>query len=370
MRILWFTWKDLRNPRAGGAERVNEELIKRLARRGDEVLIVTAGFRGGAREESVDGYRVLRLGSRWTVYGRAFFHYQWHLRGRFDLVIDEMNTLPFFAKFYAREKNILFVHQLCREIWFYEMCWPLSYAGYLLEPLYLRLLRDRQVLTISESTRQDLLGFGFGADRIRIIGEGIDLQPAEDLATLEKYPRPTLLSFGAVRAMKRTDHLVRAFELAKKRCPELRLIVAGDYDNPFGRKVFALARRSPYRADIFFTGRVSRTEKIELMRRSHVLLAASVKEGWGLVVTEANSQGTPAIAYDVDGLRDSVCHGRTGILCRKNTPAEMAASILLMLEENNRYERMRRSAWQESKKVTFENCFAKFERALDETALC
>jgi hypothetical protein len=90
-------------------------------------------------------------------------------RGRPNLVIDEVNSIPFFAKFYAKEKNILLVHQLCRQIWFYQMFFPLSLIGYLLEPLYLRLLSDRKVITVSESTKRDLTRFGFKAENTSIM---------------------------------------------------------------------------------------------------------------------------------------------------------------------------------------------------------
>jgi glycosyltransferase involved in cell wall biosynthesis len=50
------------------------------------------------------------------------------------------------------------------------------------------------------------------------------------------------------------------------------------------------------------------------LSRAHIILVPAVREGWGLVVTEANAMGTPAIGYDdVPGLRDSIRHGETGI---------------------------------------------------------
>lgn len=121
---------------------VNEEIAKRLARDGHEVIFLVGGFKGCALEETIDGYKVVRLGNRWSVYWKAWRYYKKNLRGWADLVIDEVNTMPFFCKFYVREKNILFVHQLCREIWFYEMAFPLNVLGYALEPIYLWLLRD------------------------------------------------------------------------------------------------------------------------------------------------------------------------------------------------------------------------------------
>lgn len=124
MKILWFTWKDRKNPLAGGAELVNEELAKRLAKDGHEVVFLVAGFPGGTLEEKIHGYKIIRLGNRWSVYWLAYRYYKKNLAGWADLVIDEINTIPFFAKFYVRERNVLFVHMLCREIWFYEMFPP------------------------------------------------------------------------------------------------------------------------------------------------------------------------------------------------------------------------------------------------------
>ena len=149
MKILWFTWEDRKNPLAGGAELVNEELAKRLAKDGHGIIFLVAGFKGCKKEEIINGYKVMRLGNRWTVYWQAFWYYQKNLKNWADLVIDEVNTIPFFAKFYVKEKNILFIHQLCRQIWFYEMFFPLNLIGYLLEPIYLWLLNDRPVITIS-----------------------------------------------------------------------------------------------------------------------------------------------------------------------------------------------------------------------------
>ena len=114
MKILWFTWKDVKNPLSGGAEAVNEELAKRLIKDGHQVIFLVAGFPGGLSEEKINGYTIIRLGNRWTVYWKAYKYYKKNLIGWADLVIDEVNTIPFFTKYYIKEKNILFVHQLCR----------------------------------------------------------------------------------------------------------------------------------------------------------------------------------------------------------------------------------------------------------------
>ena len=62
MKILWFTWKDRKNPLAGGAEVVNEELAKRLVVDGHEVIFLVGSFTGAAQEEQKDGYKIIRVG--------------------------------------------------------------------------------------------------------------------------------------------------------------------------------------------------------------------------------------------------------------------------------------------------------------------
>lgn len=362
MKILWLTWKDKKNPLAGGAEIVNEELAKRLVVDGHEVIFLVAGYDNSLDEEIIDGYKVIRLGNRWTVYFKVWQYFRENLDGWADLVIDEVNTIPFFAKFYMLEKNILFVHQLCREIWFYQIFFPLNLIGYLLEPIYLWMLNDRKVITVSESTKKDLMRFGFKAENISIISEGIELEPLSELASIEsdKFPMPTILSLGSVRPMKRTMDIVEAFELARYNMPQLRLKIAGDMSGVYGEKVRQHISKSEYKDDIEILGKVSPEKRLELMKKSHLLVVTSVKEGWGLVVSEAASQGTPAVVYDVDGLRDSVRHNDTGVVCQFNNPDYLALDVLNILSDRNNYERLRRNAWMWSREINFEKSYDDF----------
>ncbi|MFA5128297.1 MAG: glycosyltransferase family 4 protein [Patescibacteria group bacterium] len=360
MKILWFTWKDKKNPLAGGAESVNENLAKRLVEHGHQVMIVTAGFAGSKCEEIVDGYKIVRVGNRFSVYWRAHKYYKKNLNGWADLVIDEINTIPFFAKYYVNEKNILFIHQLCRQIWFYEMFFPASLIGYWLEPFYLRLLRDKVVVTVSESSKNDLIKFGFKPKNIFIISEGIENAFSSIAEDANKFTHPTMLALGSIRPMKRTGHIIRAFEIARQNIPDLQLIIAGSPEGRYGKKIVWTIQNNRYRNYIDYRGRVSRDEKMELMRKSQVICAASVKEGWGLIVAEANSAGTPAVVYDVDGLRDAVKDHETGLVCHANTPEDMAAHVVSLLKNHDEYDRLRQNARQWSKTINFERSYNDF----------
>jgi glycosyltransferase involved in cell wall biosynthesis len=365
MKILWFTWKDMHHPLAGGAEIVNHELAKRLAADGHTVHFIVGGFKGAERIENIDGYRVTRMsGGRLMAYFHAYHYYQKNLKGTADLIIDEINTLPFMCKWYVKEKNILFIHQLARQIWFYEMGFPFNVIGYLLEPWYLRMLNDRVVVTVSESTKADLMKFGFKNDRVHIISEGIEIAPVASLKQVKKFNSPTLLSLGSIRSMKRTDQIITAFEIAKQTVPDLQLIVAGKIVGNYGNFVAHRIHESRFRDSINYLGPVSKEEKIELLQRSHVLAVTSLKEGWCLVVTEANSQGTPAVAYNVDGLRDSVKNGVTGIVVDP-IAQNMAFGITTLIQDPALYATMQKNAWEWSKSINFDTSYAEFKEILD-----
>ncbi|HEU4913916.1 MAG TPA: glycosyltransferase family 4 protein [Candidatus Saccharimonadales bacterium] len=368
MKILWLTWKDHKHPAAGGAEVISRELTTRLAADGHRVTLLTCGYAGAPRQEMIDGVQVIRIGSnRYAHPLQASFHYLRRLQNKFDIVIEEVNAAPYFSVFFGKQaKRFLFYHHLEREVWLHEAPAPVNYLGYyLLEPIATKILSRAKVplITVSESTKQDLAKYGFDPRQTHIISEGIELEPVKNLEQADKYARPTMLSLGAMRAMKRTLDQVKAFEIAKKSLPDLELKVAGDSSGPYGKQVLDYIQASPHGQDITYLGRVSKEHKLELMRRSHLIGVTSVKEGWGLIVTEAASQGTPSVAYDVPGLRDSVRHGQTGLITSPQ-PAALAGGIVKLLRDTPLYDRLRHAGWQWSKQITFEQSYKDLKSAI------
>lgn len=373
MKIVWLSWKDRYHPTAGGAEAVAHQLMSRLVSSGHQVTLLTsnyydqvAGRIADTDTMTADGYRIVRTGNRFTTYlTTAWYYYRHRSELAADIVIDECNTVAYFARFYSRTRTVQLFHQLARQIWFYELPPPLSLVGYLVEPLYLRLLAgSREVITVSASTKADLMRYGFKPSAIHVISEGLPMAPVPDLSAVSKYPHPTLLSHGAVRPMKRTLHQLEAFELAKARIPDLRLIISGELAGRYGQKLVRQVAASPYRDHIKLLGRTTDADKTELMRRCHLILVTSIKEGWGLIVSEAASQGTPAVVYDVDGLRDAVNLGTVGYLTSTNNPQALVQQIVAAFSDDAAYQAKRLAAWSFVKPLTFENAYQDFCQAL------
>jgi glycosyltransferase involved in cell wall biosynthesis len=315
LRILICNWKDLRHPHAGGAEVYTHEIARRWVAAGHEVTLCCAAVDGAPLVEHVDGVLVVRRGGRFGVYRAARDYYRQAGRGRFDLVIDEVNTRPFGCPQWATGTPVVaLIHQVCREIWFHEMPLPVAVAGrYLLEPLWLRRYRDVPALTVSASSLESLTDYGLR--NLTVVPEGITRRARPDVPREE---HPTIIFVGRLARNKGPLEALAAFRLLRRRVPEARLWFVGD-----GPQRAAVTARASDGVTMF--GRVSGAERDELLARAHVLAVTSVREGWGLVVDEAAAMGTPAIGYDRPGLRDSI-PAAGGVLVEP-TPAALAAAL-------------------------------------------
>lgn len=316
---------------------------------GNEVEWFTASFPGAAPDEVVDGIQIVRFGRQWTVHVHAVRHYRGRLRHRFDLVLDQVNTVPFFTPLWADIPTWMLIWQLARQVWWYESPFPLNALGYALEPVYLRLYRKTPVLTYSESTRADLRRLGFKAD-INVLPAAID---AIDIPDAPKNQVPTFVYVGRLAPSKRIGDIVRAFALFRQRSETGKLLLIGGGSEPYVRKVQRIAARLGVSTSVELCGWLDGPAKHRRMAEAHALLMASAREGWGLVVTECNACGTPAIVYDVPGLRDSVRHLETGIVVRPN-PASLAEGMIRLLADPILYRRLQAAAREWSRSMTYD----------------
>lgn len=367
--ILVFNWKDIRHPQAGGAEVVLHELMIRMVSDGYDVTLLTAQYTNSSETDIIDGINIIRVpGGRIVHSFKAIAYYIKNLRGKFDIIIEQVNTAPYLVSWFTKnEKTYQFYHMLCREIWFYEMNKIMALIGYLLlEPLALMLqaiiarLKNSKIITISQSSKNDIIRFGFKKENIYIISEGIDNQPLKSIDdSLPKEKYFTVLFHSSLRQMKRPIEVFKAFGVFVKEHPEAKLWISGGGDQTKLRKY---AEDNDFINSVTFWGRTSQEQKLELMQKASVICSTSIKEGWGLIVTEANSMGTPAISYDVDGLRDSTNAGM-GIVCTPSTTS-MAKSLSdlhkIFTFDKSMYDDMRQKALDSAKSINFNQSYQDF----------
>ncbi|MEM3442379.1 MAG: glycosyltransferase family 4 protein [Candidatus Bathyarchaeia archaeon] len=361
LKILVFNWRCWVNPAMGGAEVFTREVLSRWVRWGHEVTLFTSAFPGCRKKEVVDGVRVFRDGGKYLVYLKARKYYEnYFSKENYDVVIDEINTRPFFAPKFVKngEKIVVLIHQLAREYWFYEMPFPVSYVGYyFLEDRWLRNYVGFPTVTVSDSTKQDLLALGF--KNVYVVPEGLNFEPLGKVPAKEDYP--VVVYVGRLKRAKRPNHAIKAFRLVKESFPCAELWIVGN--GPFRRDL----ERMAFEGVKFYSG-LSDGVRRELVRRAWVLVNPSVREGWGLNVVEANALGTPCVAYDVAGLRDSVVDGVTGLLSENENIKDLAEKIVRVLEDGPLRERLSINALEHAKKFNWDKTAEEFLKVLERAA--
>jgi len=362
VRILVLNWRCPRNPKAGGAEVFTYEIARRLVAEGHRVEWFSASFPGAPSSEVMDGIQIVRKGRQFTVHWHAFRRYRKNLTNHFDAVVDEVNTVPFFAPLWSSVPAFMLIHQLAREVWWYEMRFPLSLLGFMAESFYLRCYRTARVLALSPSTQRDLVRLGFRGP-ITLVPPGLNV--ADTPRVLSKEAEPTLLYVGRLAPSKRVSDIVRAFALFKEEVPTGRLWLVGSGSPSYVAKLKRAIARLRLTRDVQLWGWIPESRKRDLMGRAHILTMASVREGWGLAVLEANACGTPAIVYDVPGLRDSVQNGRTGLLVQPD-PSALARELVTLWNDRDLYRRLTEQAIIESAKHSWDQSAATFGGAIAE----
>ncbi len=331
-RILIFNWRDTKHKYAGGAEVYVHEIAKEWVKEGNQVTLFCGNDGREKRHEVIDGIQIVRRGGFYLVYVWAFLYYMFRFRGKYDVVIDCENGIPFFTPVYVRVPIYCLLHHVHQEVFYYSLPRPLAwFASFLEKDLMTFFYKRVKFITVSESSKQDMEAIGIGAAGIRVVNPGVDLQ-AYSLLLAEKTTQPTILYLGRLKAYKSVNVLIQAFRIVLTERPEAELVIAGDGEEMKSLKRLAKELRLNEK-QVRFIGRVSHEEKVKLLQSAWVFVNPSFREGWGIVNIEANACGTPVIASDVPGLRDSVRNSETGYLVEYGDTAAFAERILQVIRD-------------------------------------
>lgn len=351
MKVLVINWRDIENPEAGGAEIHIDEILKRKPE-DISVDFVSAEFPGCAPAAQIHGYPVERFPDNFL------FHYKFKnywkkifSRRGYDLVIDDISKIPLSTPKYIRNTPILAIqHHIHGKSLFKELSYPLASYVYWMERLRLGDYRNTPLVAVSESTRNELLQL-YPFKCITVSHNGIEFE----LLRSEPKPlkNPVLLYMGRLKRYKRVDHLIRAFQGIHREFPGSKLVIAGKGDDLDRLK--ALTAELRMEDSVEFTGFVPEERKADLLSKAHVFMMASEKEGWGITVIEANAAALPVVSYDVEGLRDSVQNGYSGLLCENGNIEKLTESVLRLLKNPDQYELFAHNAVEWASRFSWDN---------------
>lgn len=332
LKILVFNWRDIKHKWAGGAENYIHELSKIWVKKGCQVTIFCGNDTHNPRYEVIDGVQIVRRGGFYMVYFWAFLYYIFRFRGKFDLVIDSENGIPFFTPLYVSKSKLLLIHHIHQEVFRNHLPWHLATMASFLEGKFMPFVYKKQrVVTVSNSSKIEIQKLGKNVfDEVEIVNPGIH---NDKFLTLKKTKQPSFLYLGRLQPYKNIEIAVKAFVQVVEKYKDATLTIAG-----YGESLEVLKKLAAdlkIEESIHFTGKVSEDEKYKLLAQSWVMVQPSMIEGWGITVIEANASGTPVIASNVNGLRDSVIDGKTGLLIKPKDEKAFAKAMIDLIEDKD-----------------------------------
>lgn len=356
-------WLDRENPQAGGAEVQLHETFGRLAERGHDVTLLASGWKGASETAELDGMRVVRTGSRYTFPPHAWWTYHRRLRRRrFDLVVEDVNKLPLFTPLWRGARVVALVPHLFGTVAFREEIWPVAATVWAAERLMPLAYGGVPVHAASRSTKEDLVRRGFEAGRVRVIHNGVDHDFFRPDPGGRRFEEPTLAYVGRLKRYKELDVVLEAVARLQRTEPAPRLLVAGKGDDRPRLEAAAAERGVAGRVE--FLGYVSEDRKREILRRAWVVVYPSPKEGWGLTNVEAAACGTPVVASDSPGLRESVRDGESGLLVPHADAGAWADALRRLLTDEGLRARLAEGGVRHAAAFSWERAAAETEEEL------
>jgi glycosyltransferase involved in cell wall biosynthesis len=332
-KILVINWQDIRNPLGGGAEVHFHEIFKRIAQQGHQVTLLCCGYKGLPEKEIIDDIHVIRRGKR------NFFNYivpslyrKYSRELQFDIVIDDINKIPFYTPLFVKEPLIGIIHHLFGSSIFIESSLPVALYVTLAEKIIPKIYRNTPMAVVSNSTKQELIQKGFSEQDIQLVYNAVD-RSAYQYCPEKKSPYPLVGYLGRIKKYKSVNHLILAFSEVIKQIPGARLLIVGDGD--YLPKLKKLVTKLNLEQVVTFAGATSHEQKINFLNQMWLAVNPSPKEGWGLTVIEANCCGIPVIAADSPGLRDSVVARKTGLLYPYGNYHELAEQIIELIKNDS-----------------------------------
>ncbi|MCW1311610.1 MAG: glycosyltransferase family 4 protein [Candidatus Rehaiarchaeum fermentans] len=359
-KIAILNYMDILNPKSGGAERYCHEMAKRLAEDGFNVIFLSASFKGSKKEEKYCGYTIRRIGSLKTVYFLGIIELIKIRNLKF--IFESINAIPFLFTIFFRKNKIRMIHHIVPFETIREKVHNLLIAKaiYVLQ-IYITpfLYKRSRIIVNSKSTMLELKELGY--KDINIVKSGVEFPQI-----ISYNKEHIILAPGPVKPWKHIDDIITAFSKISSDYKDYKLYIFGNFENlEYEKYCRELVKNLNLDEKIQFLGRISDDDKNKLYSKSFITVLGTEKEGWGLVAMESQSYGTPVIAYDVPGIRDSVINGETGILVPYKNVDALSDAIKLLINDNNLWQKLSKNAIERAKLYNWDESYKDFKSVIE-----
>lgn len=331
----------------GGKEKRMYEISTRLAKRGHNVHVYcmkwwkekeTQRIENGVHLHAISRYYPLYSGKRRSIKEAVMFAFACFKLIREDFDVVDVDHIPYFALFSTkvvcilkRTKLIASWHEVWGREYWKEYLGGLGNIAYVIEKLSV-LMPDR-IISVSEHTTNKLKNDLLSKKDIITISNGVDFEKIKKIhASSEKSD---VIFAGRLFSHKNVDMLIKSIAALNENRPDIKCLIIGDGSEE--KNLEALTQKLNLEKNIKFFGFLENHDDVyALMKSSKVFVLPSTREGFGIVVIEANACGIPVITinHKDNAARDLIEEGKNGFVCQLNEE-EIAKRIIRILENNS-----------------------------------
>ena len=339
-------------PVGGGGGRAAQDICQGLVKRGHEIAVLTAYYKGLPKEETLDGIRVLRLPSLrreafradliamggYVLYGLwAGYRYikQWHPdvihvhfavpAGALAWVLSRLTGVPYVMTAHLGDVPSGVPEKTGK--WF-KWVLPFTY------PIW----RDaKHVISVSEFTRQ--LALKYYKREIMVIPNGVDLDGLRP-ANIDVNDPPRIVFAGRLMAQKNPLQIVHTLNELKDL--SWQCVMLGD--GPLMPEVRRAIEEKSLRERFTLPGWVTPEEVLTWFDKSDILFMPSLSEGLPVVGVQALAKGLALVVSQIGGFVDLVEEGRNGFLVDGNQPSEFSVALQKLLSRRDDLWRFREAS--------------------------
>ena len=347
--VHMLAWRDLDDDEAGGSEVHAHSIAAIWAQSGLQVTMRTSFAEGQPTSVVRDGYTVSRKAGRYGVFPRSALAELSGRLGPCDGLVEIWNGMPFMSPVWWRKPRVVWLHHVHGPMWGMTLPAPVAKAGVLLEErIAPRFYRHQPIVTLSPSSYDELVDdLGFDRDRVTVIPPGLNpfFTPGG-----ERSATPLAVAVGRLVPVKDFPRLVRVMAGVRERVPDAELVIVGEgYERD---NILRTIRECGGEGWVRLAGRVSDEELRDLYRRAWLATSVSVREGWGMTLTEAAACGTPTVATDISGHADAVARDRSGLL--RSSDADLVDAVTAVMTDEVLRNRLQAGALARADELTWE----------------
>ncbi len=305
----------------GGGERRYYEIAKRLVKKGHQVDVICMKIAGVNKYEEIEGINIHHIGptinnpphrSSSNFISFIFAVFKWIIIHNYDM-IDAQAYAPLIPAFFGakikRTPIIGTIYDVSNDgddQWIQS-----SKIAAIAEKILVRLPYNK-IITVSNETKKSMVKYyNVKKSRICVVYAGVDLELIDSVEVNEKYEN-TIIFVGRLVPHKHVDHLLKVVKSLKNDIPDIMLIIVGNGIEKANLKL--LTQEYDLKNNVQFLHDLDYNKLIGEIKKSNVLALPSTREGFGMVLAEANACRIPVVAYASGGVVEVVEDGVNGYL--------------------------------------------------------